>query len=269
MMDVTCLDSLAINEEAIMVGRLLIQGLLAGLMASLIAFGFARVFGEPQIDRAIAFEQKMDAAKDAAAGVAHDHEEELVSRQTQAGLGLLTGAAVFGTSIGGLFALTFALLYGRVKTVNASRLSIVLAGAAFIALVIVPMLKYPANPPSVGDPATIGARTALYFLFIAFSIATMVVSIRARHAWMVRLGEWNATLAAAALYIALIVAGLMLFPTVNEVPVEFPAQTLWQFRMASIGTQFTMWTSLGVLFGALVEYKGRVRRSGLTRRASA
>ena len=38
-------------------GNLLMRGMLAGLIASLLAFGFAKVYGEPQVDRAIAFEE--------------------------------------------------------------------------------------------------------------------------------------------------------------------------------------------------------------------
>jgi len=37
-----------------------------------------------------------------------------------------------------------------------------LALAAFITIALVPMLKYPANPPAVGNPDTIGPRTGLY-----------------------------------------------------------------------------------------------------------
>lgn len=250
-----------------MVGKILMQGLLAGLVASLLSFGFARTIGEPSIDRAIAFEQQQDAKKAAASGT-HEQDEELVSRQTQAGLGLLTGVVAYGTAIGGLFALTFAFLYGRVKNIPASKLSMALAGAAFVALVIVPMLKYPANPPSVGNPETIGERTSLYFLFLAYSIAIVVVAVRARRTWMSRIGEWNASLAAAGLYIGLTIAGLLLFPTVNEVPAEFPAQVLWEFRKAAIGVQLVMWGTLGVLFGALIEHASTATRSSRTTRLS-
>lgn len=53
----------------------------------------------------------------AAAGAdAHEqaHEQELVSRDTQAGLGLLTGVVTYGAAFGGLFSLVFAYAYGRV-----------------------------------------------------------------------------------------------------------------------------------------------------------
>jgi len=37
------------------------------------------------------------------------------------------------------------------------------------------------------------------------------------------------------------------------VPEEFPAAVLWKFRIASLGAQFIMWATLGLLFGALTQ----------------
>jgi predicted cobalt transporter CbtA len=42
-------------------------------------------------------------------------------------------------------------------------------------------------------------------------------------------------------------------PTVNETPVDFPAAVLWQFRLASLGTQAVLWATLGLLFGWLTD----------------
>ena len=90
-------------------------------------------------------------------------EPELVSRATQAGLGLLTGVTVYSAAFGGLFALAFALVNGRVGGLGVRANAALLAGGAFVSIYVVPNLKYPANPPSVGQPETIGSRTALYF----------------------------------------------------------------------------------------------------------
>src|SRR5262245_12316938 len=103
-----------------MMRLLLIRGLLVGALAGLLAFGVARILGEPQVDRAIAFEEKMSAAESAhatsagqsadagmsmapaaAADHSHDGEDELVSRSTQAGLGLLTATVAYGAAFGG------------------------------------------------------------------------------------------------------------------------------------------------------------------------
>jgi hypothetical protein len=257
-----CWVFLATDSEAIMVGNLLVRGLIAGLAAGLLSFGFARVVGEPQVDRAIAFEEKMDAAKGEAP------EPELVSRPTQAGLGLLTGVTVYGTSIGGIFALTFAFVYGRARNLSAGKLSAGLAAAAYVSLVLTPMLKYPANPPSVGDPETIALRTELYFTFLVLSVASMVIAIRARSKWMQRLGEWNASLAAAGLYVLMVGIVMAAMPGVNEVPQAFPAQALWNFRVASLGLHLVMWVSVALLFGAMVERSQKVNRPVSARRGT-
>lgn len=90
-----------------MVGKLLMRGMLAGIVAGLLTFGFARIVGEPQVDQAISFGEKVDAANGEAP------EPELVSRHTQAGVGLLTGVVTYGAAFGGLFSLVFAFAYGR------------------------------------------------------------------------------------------------------------------------------------------------------------
>ena len=88
-------------------------------------------------------------------------EPELVSRPVQTGIGLLTGVAVYSTAFGGLFALVFALAYGRMVDLGPRATSALLATAGFVAVYVTPMLKYPGNPPSIGLPDTIGMRTHL------------------------------------------------------------------------------------------------------------
>ncbi len=240
-----------------MVRTLLVRGMLVGILAGLLTFGFLKVYGEPQVDIAIAFETQMDLAKAAAArarGVAVQEQPELVSRQVQAGIGLFTAVMVYCTAFGGLFGLTFAFAYGRVPGLLTPRaVSLMLAALGFVAIYLVPNLKYPANPPSIGDPATIKMRTALYFIMIAISIAAMIGAFALRRLLIVRFGDWNANFIVAAYYLVIVVIAGFLLPVVNEVPQQFPAVVLWKFRMASLGAQFIMWTTLGVVFGASAE----------------
>jgi predicted cobalt transporter CbtA len=257
-----------------MVGHLLLRGMLVGVVAALLAFGFAKVFGEPQIERAIAFEKQASLA---AGGHAHDghvhdghaqeaHDEpELVSRATQAGFGLLVGVVVYGAAIGGLFSLVFAFVNGRVGGLGPRATAALLALGAFAALVLVPALKYPANPPAVGDPDTIGARTTLFFAMLAISLACLAAAVAlARRLWA-RLGGWNATLVAAASFVIVIAVVEALLPVVDEVPREFSATVLWRFRIASLGMHLVLWTTIGLVFGHLTERANapRSRRSAV------
>jgi hypothetical protein len=239
-----------------MVGKLLVRGMLAGIAAGLLTFGFARLMGEPQVDQAISFEEKADAAKGEAP------EPELVSRETQAGLGLLTGVVTYGAAFGGLFSLVFAYAYGRAGALSVRALSAWLALGAFIALVIVPNIKYPANPPSVGDPETIGTRTGLFFLMIAISLAAMMFSLKVRRRAVMKLGAWNGSIVAGMVFVAIIAAVQLSMPAINEVPAAFPAVLLWKFRVAAIGMQVIMWATIGLLFGALVERSAVMHSNG-------
>jgi predicted cobalt transporter CbtA len=249
-----------------MTSTFLVRGMLVGILAGLLSFGFLRVYGEPQVDRAIAFETQLDEAKAAAEkakGMQVEDEPELVSREVQAGLGLFTAVMVYCTAFGGLFGLAFAFAYGRVDgALTPQGVSVLLAATGFIAIYLIPNLKYPANPPSVGDPETIGMRTALYFIMIAISLAAMIGAGSLKRVFVPRFGDWNATVIVAAIYLVLVAIAGVLLPTINEVPQEFPAVVLWKFRVASIGAQLIMWGTLGLLFGTLTERSvasGRLR----------
>lgn len=247
-----------------MVGQLLLRGMIAGVIAGLLAFGFARVFGEPQVDRAIAFEEKMAAAAGA------PEEPEVVSRTTQAGLGLFTGVMTYSVAMGGIFSLVFASLYGRAGgRLSPRALSACLGVVFFLALIAVPDLKYPPNPPAVGNPETIGIRTELYFAMLVASIAGVVLAFALARNLAQRWNGWNAAIVAGVAYVAFIAIVQALLPSINEVPENFPALDLYNFRLATIGLQATIWTVLALAFGFLAEKQMRERglyRAGVASR---
>jgi predicted cobalt transporter CbtA len=259
-----------------MVGALLIRGMLIGIVAGILSFAFLKVVGEPAVDRAIAFETQMDEVKDKAKkdeamakgmpAPVEDYDPELVSRPVQAGIGLFTGVTVYNTAFGGLFALVFALAYRRMGDFGPRTTAALLAVSGIVCVYIAPNLKYPANPPSVGDPDTIGMRTGLYFAMIAISLAAMIAAWMLRNRLVARFGGWNAALISGAAYIVVVVITALALPSVNEVPEAFPAVVLWQFRTASIGAQIIMWATIGLAFGALTE---RAERSGSGLRLNA
>jgi hypothetical protein len=240
-----------------MVRTLLVRGMLVGILAGILSFGFLKLYGEPQVDLAISFETQMDLQKEAAErakGMTVEEEPELVSREVQASIGLFTAVMVYCTAFGGLFGLAFAFAYGRMPgAVTPRAAALMLAAAGFIAIYLVPNLKYPANPPSVGNPETIGMRTALYFIMIAISIAAMVGAISLKRLLVARFGDWNATLIVGGYYLVIVVIAGLLLPAINEVPTEFPAVVLWKFRVASMGAQLILWGTLGIVFGASAE----------------
>jgi len=237
----------------------LIRGMLCGIVAGVFVFLFAKFFGEPNVDGAIGVE-------DAIAKAAGDAPEPvLVSRAVQASWGLLTGTMLFSIAVGGLFSLVVAVFWGRMGRLGARASSALIAGVSLVTIYLVPNLKYPANPPSVGNPETIGYRTYLYFGMIVISIAAMVAAINLGKSLVGRCDKWHSTIIAGAVYLAVISVAFAVMPNIDEVPRQFPATLLWQFRLSALGMQLVLWTTLGLLFGELTERS--MARSGLKQAA--
>jgi predicted cobalt transporter CbtA len=229
--------------NAAVIRNLLVRGMLGGLAAGLLALMAAYLLGEPRIDSAIGFEQAHS----------HEHEMEVVSRTLQSTAGLATGVLVYGVVFGGLGALAFCFALGRVGGFGPRATAALLSAAGFVALYLVPFLKYPANPPAVGDPGTIGRRTALYFLMMLLGLLLMLAAVLAGRRLAPRLGNWWATVAAGAGFLVVTGLAYAFLPSVDEVPKAFPAVLLWQFRLAALAAQLVLWTAFGLIFGALAE----------------
>ncbi|MFJ8582105.1 CbtA family protein [Micromonospora sp. NPDC093277] len=225
---------------------LLVRGMIVGLAAGAAAFVFATLFGEGPVGQAIDFESAHAGGHD------HGDEPELVSRTIQSTVGLATGTLVYGVALGGLFALAFAVAYGRIGRFSPRATAALVALGGFVTVALVPFLKYPANPPATGSPDSLGQRTGLYFLMIVIAVAGGLLALSLGRWLGPRYGGWNANIAAIGAYVALIAIVEFTLPTISEVPDGFPALVLWNFRLASLGTQLVTWTVLGLLFGALV-----------------
>ena len=164
------------------------------------------------------------------------------------------------------------MLRRRFRTTSDTRAALGLAAAGYAGLVLVPFLKYPPNPPAVGDPDTIGDRTLLYLTMVWISVLAAVAALRLRRTLAERRPGSNATLIAIAAYLAVVVIAGLALPGIHEIPKDFPATTLWRFREASVGTQLVMWATIGLAFATMAEramtgrpiLSSRLTRSGAT-----
>lgn len=249
---------------------LLVRGMLAGLIAGLLAFAVAYTVGEPPVDDSIAVEEaqaaqaapaaaEAPAAEGAHAGhggaaSAEEEEEELVSRDVQSTAGLATGVLVYGVALGGIAALAFSFALGRVGRFGPQATAALTAAAVFVTVYLVPFLKYPATPPAVGNPDTIGKRTSLFFLMILLSVLLGVAAIIVGRRLASRLGNWNATLAAGGGFVVAVALAFVFLPgNGDSVQDGFPAALLWEFRLASLAVQALLWTAFGIVFGILAQ----------------
>jgi phosphate/sulfate permease len=227
------------------VRTLLVRGMLAGLVAGLFALLTASFLGEQHVAAAIAFEE--------AHSHAHEGGEEIVSRGMQSTAGLATGVLVYGVALGGIASLAFSFALGRVGRFGPRATAVLLSGAAFVSVYLVPFLKYPASPPSVGDPATLEKRTALYFLMVLLSVLLAVGATILGRRLAPRLGNWYATVSAVAGFAAAVGLAYAFLPSVSELPEHFPALLLWRFRVAALAVQLVLWAAFGLTFGHLAE----------------
>ena len=226
----------------------LVRGLIAGFLAGVVAFLVAHSIGEPNVNAAIAIEE---SHAEAIPGHSHEAADEVVSRATQQTWGLATGTLAVGTALGGVIALVAAGAMGRLGRFSPGQSTALVSALGLLSVSIVPFLKYPATPPAVGNPDTIGSRTGLYFGFLAISVlAAIGATILARRVWP-RVGSYAAVVAGGAAYLAVIGVASVVMPGVNEAG-DFPAGTLWSFRVSSLLTLVSLWTTLGIVLTGLV-----------------
>ncbi|HJQ47514.1 MAG TPA: CbtA family protein [Amycolatopsis sp.] len=263
--------------------KLIGWGVVSGALAGLLAFVFAWIFAEPQIQAAIDYESGRDAAQEAlnhAAGMAAEHgDDELFSRAIQANVGIGLGMVLFGVAMGALFAVVYTVCLGRVGTVRPRTLAMLVAGGGFLTLYLTPFVKYPANPPAVGHPDTIGDRSGLYLIMVVGSVIFLVAGVLLGRRLAPRLGTWNAGLVAGAAFVVLSGILMAILPSLGHLSANvaeygmqatetpqpltdstghivypgFPADTLFEFRFYSIGAQVILWGVLGLVFGPLAQ----------------
>jgi predicted cobalt transporter CbtA len=241
-----------------------VAGLLAGLLAGILAFFIA----EPVIDKAVNAEStrvETQYRNDLNAAIIRHNGDlaaaqrdvpapapEVFSRDTQH-LGLIVATSVFGLAVGGVFAVVFLVVARRARPRSIWQRSIALALSMFAGIYLLPFIRYPANPPGVGDSSSIDRRTYAYALAVAIGCLTvwgawrLSLLLRDRGA-----GEAMRHLAAAAV---VLVGVVLLFATLpdNTDPVNVTASLLWDFRIRSLATQVVVWLGMGATFALLTE----------------
>jgi hypothetical protein len=266
-----------------MVRALVLRGAVVGALAGLLAFAFARIFAEPVIQAAIDYESGRDEAKaalEAAAGqVPESAGPELFSRAIQANLGIGLGMVLFGLAVGCFFAVAYCMAYGRTGSIRPRQLSLLVALGGFLTLYLVPFIKYPANPPAVGNADTISDRGGLYVVMVVASVVFAILAVVLGQRLQARFGTWNATLLAGAAFIVVMGVIMALLPALGQLSANvevsgslltetpqplldpagaivfpgFDADLLYRFRLYSVGAQVVLWTAIGLGFAPLAE----------------
>jgi hypothetical protein len=225
--------------------RLIGRGALAGAVAGLLSGAVTFLLGEPLLARAIALEE---GSHHSAGSPGH---VEVFSRATQQ-LGLIVVALLTGVAIGVLFGIVYTMLHRADPERDSWRRALRLAGAGFVGIALIPFLRYPADPPGVGEPGTAGSRSVAYLGAVLIGLAAVIAAWQV-HDRLARRGSAPPVRHLATL--AVLLAGLAatwLLPPGSE-PQDIPADLLWDFRLASLTALAVLWFGLGAAFGLLGE----------------
>jgi len=214
--------------------------LLAGAIAGTILGAINQVAVEPYINHAVELEMQNTNQSSQIINPA----EFTAYRLWQRG-GEIVAGTILGLSIGSLFGIVFAYTHNSVPGSNNKKKALIVAGIMWFVLVLIPALKYPANPPAVGDPETIYYRQSLYVAFLVISgFSALGLAFLYR-----KMGALNIKKAIIPAAYAAIISGAYLAMPANPDPINAPMDLVMGFRITSAITISMFWGLLGVIFG--------------------
>ena len=214
--------------------------LLAEAIAGTILGAINQIAVEPYINHAVELEMQNTTQSDQVINPA----EFTAYRLWQRG-GEIVASTILGLSIGSLFGIVFAYTRRSIPGSNNKKKALIVAGIMWLVLFLMPALKYPANPPAVGDPDTIYYRQSLYVAFLAISGFSDLDS----HSCIRRWETLNIKKAIIPIAYAAIISGAYLAMPANPDPINAPMDLVMGFRITSAITISMFWGVLGVIFG--------------------
>jgi predicted cobalt transporter CbtA len=226
----------------------LVSGAIAGTILGLIN----QIIVEPYIDKAVNIELQNSIKEGGGETV---NPDELVKYRTWQKSGEIVAGTILGVSIAALFGIVFA--YSRSSALllphsdNNKKKALVLAGIMWFVLFLVPALKYPANPPAVGDPETIYYRQSLYVVFLVISgFSSLALALIYTKKIDDKSSSLSKRIAIPLIYAAIIISAFLILPSNPDKITTAPVDLVLGFRIASGFTMSVFWGLLALIFGS-------------------
>ena len=216
--------------------------LLAGVIAGLILAGVNYFVAEPYIDQAIGIEIENSIA----AGETVDFNELDTYRIWQKE-GTFAAGAFLGITYGAILGIVYVIARKYLPSSDDRKKALILAGLMCLALYVVPFLKYPANPPAVGDPETIGLRDTLYTVYqltsglIVLGLSILMIKFKTVN---------NFKYLVPVFYVGLVGFIYAIFPA-NPDAITAPMDLVNSFRIVTFSTMVMFYIVLGIIFGLM------------------
>ena len=229
--------------------------LVSGFAAGIIHGAVNLVIVEPYLDEAIEIENQNLFAT----GLAEDTPQfwaEYSSYRDWQKSGQLLAGGILGMSIGALFGIVFAYSRNSLPKGHTLKKTFVLAAIMWLTIFIIPFLKYPANPPTVGDVDTVVLRSILYLSFIAIS------GFSAVGFFILYKKLQNKKKGLAFVGYAVFITTVFFIMPVNPDEVKAPMDLVNGFRAMSVIAVTTFWIAEAIIFGMLWQkYKTKLDES--------
>ena len=225
-------------KTALFLAIVLISGGLAGTIHGLANLAIV----EPYLDVAIGIENQHLFASGEEKDTPEFRAEYDSYRYWQKGRQVLAGA-ILGTSTGALFGIVYAYSRNSLPGKTDLRKTFALAAIMWLTVFIIPFLKYPANPPTVGDPETVVLRSILYLSFIAISgfgavgFYQMYKKLQSRKKIIAFVGY------------AIFISTVFVVMPPNPDEISAPIELVNQFRMMSVIAVSVFWVSVATILG--------------------
>jgi predicted cobalt transporter CbtA len=213
------------------------SGVIAGIILAFLNLGIV----EPTIDKAIALEVQKQVSSGENVNMS-----ELIDYRYWQKAGAFAGGAIYGAGLASLFGVVFVFARSKLPGKNNKQKAVLLAGIMWLVLFLMVALKYPANPPAVGDPETIYYRETLYVGYIMISglaaLGMAVIWIRTRMN--------SKKIIIPLMYAAIMVTAYVVMPS-NPDKIEVSIDLIQTFRILTAITIGIFWGILGIIFGSL------------------
>lgn len=218
----------------------LISGAIAGTVFGLINL----VLVEPYLDKAIGIEVQNSINADEEVNL----EEHVSYRFWQKG-GQVAAGTILGMTFGSLLGIVF--VFGK-KIISGSNIkkALVLSGVIWLVIFIIPTIKYPANPPTVGDPDTIYYRQ---FLSISFILISGFTALGLSIIYTKIKSKISIKFLTVSIIYTIVMIGVFIVTPPNPDKITAPTDLVNGFRIMSMLTMTIFWIILGLTFGLIWE----------------
>ena len=241
--------------------RVLPTAMVMGLIVGLLVAGYMNIFNVPVMEWAIDLEGKAALAEPASGS-----DDELpLSWATTLGaqrVGMTLGLAVVGVLCGAVFSGLYYLTRRATPGWSPWAWALIAGMLGFWSVSMFTQLKFPLNPPGVGDEGTLLARQGLQFLVIAVSTISAALVVYAVGIVNRSSSGFDRWLRYASIGLAYAVVMLLLgfaVPNVRDAaPDWLPPALVIMFRTFTAVGHLLLWTgiSLGTVGYLLYRRKG-------------